>query len=336
MESLLRWSIENTTPAAPGAAPPLVRKDLDPGVIDLILGKSDAVLMKEDLEAAVDPKRAEHERIHALDHLEMLIEQIDNANNLEKLKMWEPLHGLLTDGDSTSDIVMQTLWVIGTALQNNPSAQESYLALSPLPILTSLLVSSNTTPQTRSKAIYALSGLLKHNGPAVAALGDEGWNKLRDALGDSDITVRRKAAFLINTLLTPTEHVEPSTNQPIHANSHASHLRNPEHTFTSPLTITAIHEHGILPVVIRGLTEPQPYGADGDSMGPDHDFEQKSVSLLRTYTVDCKGDFTSADKSALKTWVDQQITATPGGQDEVAEHWGISRTEMTEFVDRLK
>ncbi|KAJ7580696.1 hypothetical protein C8J56DRAFT_1102955 [Mycena floridula] len=88
------------------------------------------------------------------------------------------------------------------------------------------------------------------------------------------------------------------------------------------------------PVVIRGLTEPQPYGADGDSMGPDHNFEQKSISLLRTYTVDCKGDFTSADKSALKTWVDQQIAATPGGQDEVglAEQWGISQTEMTEFI----
>lgn len=37
----------------------------------------------------------------------------------------------------------------------------------------------------RSKGIYALSGLLKHNAPAVAALSFpevNGWHKLHDAL----------------------------------------------------------------------------------------------------------------------------------------------------------
>ena len=58
--------------------------------------------------------------------------------------------------------------------------------------------------KTRSKAVYALSGLLKHNAAAVAQMaGAGGWDILRAALQDSDISVRRKVVFLLNALLVP-------------------------------------------------------------------------------------------------------------------------------------
>lgn len=79
MDSLLRWSIENSTPRSADAPPP-ARKDLDPEIIDYLLGKPDAVLMKEALEAALDEKQGEDARIQALDNFEMLVENIDNAN----------------------------------------------------------------------------------------------------------------------------------------------------------------------------------------------------------------------------------------------------------------
>ena len=79
MDSLLRWSIEHSTPRSPDAPPP-VRKDLDPGIIDYLLGKPDAVLMKEALDVALDEKRDKDARVQALDDLEMLVEHIDNAN----------------------------------------------------------------------------------------------------------------------------------------------------------------------------------------------------------------------------------------------------------------
>jgi len=79
MDSLLRWSIENSTPRSPDAPPP-ARKDLDPGIIDHLLGKPDAVLMKEALDVAIDEKRGEDARVQALDNFEMLVEHIDNAN----------------------------------------------------------------------------------------------------------------------------------------------------------------------------------------------------------------------------------------------------------------
>jgi len=48
--------------------------------------------------------------------------------------MWEPLHSLLTSDSSTDPVILQALWVIGTALQNNPAAQDSVcLSLSSTP-----------------------------------------------------------------------------------------------------------------------------------------------------------------------------------------------------------
>ena len=47
MESLLKWGIENTPEGAERAVPSAERiKELDPEIIDMILGKSDAVVMK--------------------------------------------------------------------------------------------------------------------------------------------------------------------------------------------------------------------------------------------------------------------------------------------------
>ncbi len=51
------------------------------------------------------------------------------VSDLEKLGMWEPLQGLL--GSPSDDVRVQALWVIGTAVQNNPSAQRAVRHPSP-------------------------------------------------------------------------------------------------------------------------------------------------------------------------------------------------------------
>lgn len=73
MESLLRWGIEHSTNddgEQPASQRP--RQNLDTGVIDAILGKSDAQLMKEALAVAVDETKNEEDRIQALDDFEMV------------------------------------------------------------------------------------------------------------------------------------------------------------------------------------------------------------------------------------------------------------------------
>lgn len=71
MESLLRWGIENADSNAAPLDPNHVRK-LDPAIIDHILGKPDAVLMKENLEVALDESKSEAERVDALEEFEMV------------------------------------------------------------------------------------------------------------------------------------------------------------------------------------------------------------------------------------------------------------------------
>ncbi len=103
MQSLLRWSIENSAlqDGSADGRPPPPNKTLDPGIIDAILGRPDAEQMKEDVAVAVDTSKSEDDRLAALDHLEMvsadliplnlvkdnaliclvkLVEHIDNAN----------------------------------------------------------------------------------------------------------------------------------------------------------------------------------------------------------------------------------------------------------------
>ena len=125
---------------------------------------------------------------------------------------------------------------------------------------------------------------------------------------DPDITVRRKTIFLFSALIVPNETSAPpntlpnvhgpeshppndpaaspaandstpshASAQPIHANSHAAHLRNPRQTSTSPQTLQAFQKYGISDAVISSLVNPVPYGEDGDQDGPDSDFEEKGV-----------------------------------------------------------
>ncbi|KAI4521281.1 Fes1-domain-containing protein [Schizophyllum commune Loenen D] len=363
MESLLRWSIANSAPPAEGAEqqPRPAPQALDPGIIDHILGRPDSELMKEDVQAATDATKSDDERVDALDHLEMLIEQIDNANNLEKLNLWAPLHSLVTSPDTPPPVALQALWVVGTALQNNPSAQDSYIKLDPLPALLGFLspASPNSSAKLRSKVIYTLSGLIKHNAPVVSTLDNDegaGWAALRDALSDPDRTVRRKAIFLLNALLIPQgekEHVteesqasstavtaaEPSeadsrlhTDPPAapHPNSHAAALANPDRGATSPLTRTALAKHGIVDSVVEGLVNPVPSGVDGDEAEEDLDFVEGCVRILHTYLVLLRQPITPDSKGKLRQWLSAQKE-----KGNAAEKLALGHQELEEFSAKL-
>jgi len=203
MQTLLNWGLSNSTPEDFAQAKAEPRQPLDPGVIDAILGKPDAVLMREALEAAQDDKLPTDARATALDNLELLVESIDNANNLTPLNMWTPLLALLTS-DAPEEVVAGALWVLGTAVQNNDRAQADFLEKSPIPTILSR-AAAPSSPSVRAKALYVLSGALKHNARAVESLTSDEWSALLATLTDSSAQVRRKAAFLLAALLVPHE-----------------------------------------------------------------------------------------------------------------------------------
>ena len=257
--------------------------------------------------------------------------------------------------------------------QLNAATIHQYLSISPLPDLLALLSSVSVSPETSSKAVYALSGLLTHNLPAVKAFGAAGgWAHLRNAIEglfdsrsmpqsnlacpDSDITVRRKATFLINNLLMPTAsvrsasaeasaenqqnlHTPDAPSAPVHANSHAAMVSDPLSTETSAETLQALREQRLLPTLISALTTPTPHGADGENER-DLDLEEKIIRfvwptvscgciltfllalgrLLRTYSFECGGKFSNGEKLELRKFFD-----TEGGS---GEQWGMSAEEI--------
>jgi hypothetical protein len=329
MQSLLRWGVENSTPST--GPPPTATNKLDPGIIDHILGKPDAQLMREALIIGIDERQTEDDRLQALDDLEMLVENIDNANDLEKLALWKPLHNLLQCPNTTDSLKMRTLWVIGTALQNNPAAQLAYLDLDPLPTLLKSLSPISNSAETRSRALYALSGLLKLNAAAVQQMSlVGGWSALKMCLEDSEIRVRRKTTFLLNTLLLPTSPSQvdlPTAPRQIHANSHASMLSDPSSVSTSALTVSAIQDstdegdEGFLDALISSVIEPIPFGVDGE-VEKDEEFQNNVIRILYTFATSCNGTFSPDQKRRLWGFLattQEESGLTSGEWEELSE-----------------
>lgn len=71
MQSILRWSIENSTGEAPPQQP-REAKNIDPGIVDAILGRPESELMKEALAVATNVESGEDARLQALDDFEMV------------------------------------------------------------------------------------------------------------------------------------------------------------------------------------------------------------------------------------------------------------------------
>ena len=86
-----------------------------------------------------------------------------------------------------------------------------------------------------------------------------------------------------NTLWPPT-----SAAAPVHPNSHASMLANPTSVDTATETPRALRAHGLLPVLVRELTEPTPCGPDGDEGdGCDADLEEKLIRCVSRSNYVC-------------------------------------------------
>jgi hsp70-interacting protein len=71
MQSLLHWAIENSEPTNGVVRQP---QAIDPDIIDMILGRPDSVLMKENMEVAADVNRTEEDRVAALEDFETVSE----------------------------------------------------------------------------------------------------------------------------------------------------------------------------------------------------------------------------------------------------------------------
>lgn len=164
LNSLLKWSVENSTTTAndPDAGPP-TNRGLDPEVLAALMGgPSEADLMKDSMAAILSthPEMDLEARLIAFDNFEQLIENLDNANLMEPLKLWKPLISLVSSEES--ELRKMAAWCIGTSVQNNEKSQKMLVAEGGIPPLVELATRESETREVRRKAIYALSSALRN------------------------------------------------------------------------------------------------------------------------------------------------------------------------------
>ncbi|GAA5803239.1 hypothetical protein HPULCUR_008716 [Helicostylum pulchrum] len=220
MEKLLHWAVNNTDQNALAEQADAIRRGeakpdpsrYDPKVLEAILGKDDATRMKEAVACISDPEDTVKNKEIALDNLELLIEGIDNAMNIENMKLWPAIIAELQSEHPT--VRKGCAWVCGTACQNNPKAQKAFLSHDGLKPLLSLLTDEDQA--VRNKALYAVSGFLKHFEEGVEAFKTlNGFEALHDILKcpTTDPAMLRKIVFLYNSLVFDDEELSKKLAQ---------------------------------------------------------------------------------------------------------------------------
>lgn len=169
MNQLLQWGIENSDAARPDGAeaadPSNPQRNLNTDALRALMGgPSDADLMRESMTVIVHPEATFESKITAFDNFEQLVENIDNANNIASLGLWEPLVSQLSSTEP--EMRKMAAWCIGTAVQNNVKAQDRLLAVNGIPKLCKLAV-EDTDPHVRRKATYALSSEVRNYQPGM-------------------------------------------------------------------------------------------------------------------------------------------------------------------------
>lgn len=168
LNSLLQWGIENSDASGrPADQPVREPKGLSADALRALMGgPSDADLMREAMTLIIssDPEVTHDAKMTAFDNFEQLVENIDNANNMEPLGLWTPL---LAQLDNTSaDLRRMAAWCLGTAVQNNVKAQERFLALDGIQKVCQVAI-DDADQAVRKKAVYALSSGVRNYQPAM-------------------------------------------------------------------------------------------------------------------------------------------------------------------------
>lgn len=167
LNSLLQWSIQNSEgnqQNEPNGIPAPRNLINEEAIRSLMGGPSDADLMKQAMHVIRNPDSTPESKMVAFDNFEQLIENLDNANNMEPLGLWTPLIELLSSPEA--DLRRMAAWCVGTAVQNNLKSQERFLAMNGIPILCKV-ADGDSDKAVRRKAVYALSSEVRNYQPGM-------------------------------------------------------------------------------------------------------------------------------------------------------------------------
>ncbi|KAK9158835.1 hypothetical protein Scep_005409 [Stephania cephalantha] len=204
-DGLLKWSIANSD----GTSPPrnLSEEDrkwfmeaMQAQTVDVVKRMKEITLVMQTPEDVLEAQGVTSADIEdLLDELQEHVESIDMANDLYSIGGLVPLLGYLKN--SHAGIRAKAADVVTTVVQNNPRSQQLVMEANGMqPLLTNF--TSDPDETVRTKALGAISSLIRHNKPGIAAFRlANGYAGLKDALGSDNVRFQRKALNLVQYLL---------------------------------------------------------------------------------------------------------------------------------------
>ncbi|CDP06587.1 unnamed protein product [Coffea canephora] len=204
-EGLLKWSLSH----ADGTRPPrnLSEEDrrwfmeaMQSQTVDVIRRMKAITLVMQTPDQVLESQGVTPQDLEdMLDELQEHVESIDMANDLHSIGGLNPLLKYLRN--SHANIRAKAAEVVSTIVQNNPRSQQLVMEANGLePLLHNFTSDPDVT--VRTKALGAISSLIRHNKPGIAAFRlANGYSALRDALSFESVRFQRKALNLIHYLL---------------------------------------------------------------------------------------------------------------------------------------
>lgn len=177
---LLAWSVVNqATEREDRTTATAQHEPIDPKWIDVILGKPDAARMRglllrlslgyafvmltgelvrcvDCMDIILDKEKPLQDRLANCDELELLVESVDNALDLQPLGLWPLILGIL-EGEEEAELRVYAAWIAATATQNNPKAQEAFERARGIPVALKAL-DQDQDAAVRIKCLYCISG----------------------------------------------------------------------------------------------------------------------------------------------------------------------------------
>lgn len=188
MEKLLHWTIAQQA----GDKDALEKiGEPDPKALNQLFGGPDeATLMRESIKVVQTPDVSQEDKEIALENFEMLIENLDNANNIGNLKLWEPLNQILADKSTNNELKVLICGIIGTAVQNNPKSQEDFHKSNGLTELIKL-AQDGSNRSVQLKSLYAISSAIRDFNPGYLDFEkSDGWKLIHFDTTDNKLQLR--------------------------------------------------------------------------------------------------------------------------------------------------
>ncbi|XP_038883880.1 uncharacterized protein LOC120074732 [Benincasa hispida] len=278
-DGLLKWSLAHSDGTRPNRN--LSEEDrrwfmeaMQAQSVDVVQRMKEITQVMQTPEQVLEAQGVNSEDIEdMLDELQEHVESIDMANDLHSIGGLHPLLGYLKNPHA--NIRAKAAEVVTTIVQNNPRSQQLVMELNGLE---SLLMNFTSDPDVtaRTKALGAISSLIRYNKPGIAAFRlANGYAGLRDALGSESVRFQRKALNLVHYLL--------------HENTSDCHIVNELGFPRIMLHLASSDDAEVREAALRGLLElaKDKTGENGGGLGEDDDklkqvLEEriKGISLL--------------------------------------------------------